>query len=298
MTLAPRVVLVSRRTELDELLARHGTTAQAAFFLSTRGRDLDEVAARADAHRAALAEAAAAIPPDWRRGSVERSDLDRFLFTPEDIVVVVGQDGLVANVAKYLDGQPVVGVDPEPGRNAGVLVTHSPAAVAPILESLAGQTVPLHRRTMVSAETDDGQDLSALNELYVGHPTHQSARYRLAVGDAPPERQSSSGLIVSTGTGATGWCASIHRATASTVPLPAPEEPALAWYVREAWPSPATGVEHTEGRLENGATLQIVSETDGLVVFGDGVEADRLTLAWGQSVTLRVSSRQLCLYAE
>ena len=29
-------------------------------------------------------------------------------------MVVVGQDGLVANVAKYLDGQPVIGVDTAP----------------------------------------------------------------------------------------------------------------------------------------------------------------------------------------
>ncbi|HVM14728.1 MAG TPA: hypothetical protein VM287_10425 [Egibacteraceae bacterium] len=298
MTLAPRVVLVSRRTELDELLARHGTAAQAAFFLSARGRDLDEVTARAEAARAALTEVAAAIPRDWRRGSVQRADLDRFPFTPDDIVVVVGQDGLVANVAKYLDGQPVLGVDPEPGRNSGVLVPHRPAAVAALLESLASGRAQLRRRTMVSAETDDGQVLHALNELYVGHPTHQSARYRLAVDGAVPERQSSSGVIVSTGTGATGWCASIVRTTASRVSMPAPEEPALAWFVREAWPSPATGVERTEGRLEDSDALRVMSETDGLVVFGDGVEADRLVLAWGQSVALRVSPRRLCLVPE
>ena len=41
-----------------------------------------------------------------------RGDLDRFLFEPDDLVVIVGQDGLVANVSKYLDGQPVVGINP------------------------------------------------------------------------------------------------------------------------------------------------------------------------------------------
>lgn len=297
MTLAPRVVLVSRRTELDDLLARHGTAAQAAFFLSTRGRDLDEVTARADAARTAFAEVSAAIPPDWRRGSVERADLDRFLFTPDDIVVVVGQDGLVANVAKYLDGQPVVGVDPEPGRNPGVLVTQRPASVGSLLDGVANGTARLRSRTMVSAETDDGQVLHALNELYVGHRTHQSARYRLQIDGATPERQSSSGVIVATGTGATGWCASIVRATGSHVQLPAPEEAALSWFVREAWPSPVTGVERTQGRLEDNSALRVMSEADGLVVFGDGVEADRIVLAWGQSVTLRVSPRRLCLVA-
>lgn len=41
-----------------------------------------------------------------------RGDLDRFLFEPDDIVLALGQDGLVANVAKYLDGQPVIGSNP------------------------------------------------------------------------------------------------------------------------------------------------------------------------------------------
>ena len=49
MSLAPRVVIVHRATELDELLARHGTRGQAAFFLSTRGRAIDELEERTPA---------------------------------------------------------------------------------------------------------------------------------------------------------------------------------------------------------------------------------------------------------
>ena len=63
-TLTPRVVIVSRRSELDELLAQHGTRAAAAFFLRQRGRDLDEVAARHATLRDALTEVGAAIPAD------------------------------------------------------------------------------------------------------------------------------------------------------------------------------------------------------------------------------------------
>ncbi len=114
MTLPPRVVLVHRRTELDDAVARHGTHGQAAFFLSSRGRSIDELKLRHTRTQSALAVVAAAIPADWRRGRVERADLSRFLFEPSDVVIVVGQDGLVANAAKYLDGQPVIGVNPEP----------------------------------------------------------------------------------------------------------------------------------------------------------------------------------------
>jgi hypothetical protein len=40
MTLQPRAVVVHRTTEYAELVARHGTRQQAAFFLETRGRGI------------------------------------------------------------------------------------------------------------------------------------------------------------------------------------------------------------------------------------------------------------------
>jgi hypothetical protein len=291
-TLAPRVVVVSRRSELDELLIRHGTIAAAAYFLRQRGRDLDGVMARHEALQAALTTVGAAVPPAWRRGLVTRDDLPRFLFAPEDVVVAVGQDGLVANVAKYLDGQPVIGVDPEPGRNPGVLVRHTADTVGSLLKAGEYTTRDL---TMVAATLDDGQELLGLNEVYIGHPTHQSSRYLLSTSDGQAERQSSSGVVVGTGTGATGWCASIARQRADSPDLPGPEEPALCWFVREAWPSPATGVALTSGRLVAGDALVVTSEGERGVVFADGVETDHLTLAWGQRVTIGISARRLHL---
>jgi hypothetical protein len=289
MSLPPRAVLVHRATELTELVARHGTRQQAGFFLTSRGRDLAELDARHQAQQEALATVSAAIPLDWRRAVAERNDLDRFVFGPEDVVIAVGQDGLVANVAKYLDGQPVIGVNPEPARNPGVLVPHLPAAVAELL----GSTV-VDERTMVAASTDDGQRLLALNEVYVGHQTHQSARYRLRSPEAMEERQSSSGLLVGTGTGSTGWCRSAWQERHSPLTLPTASESTLCWFVREAWPSPATGTDCTEGLLTADQHLTVTAESD-LVVFGDGVESDTLVLSWGQRLDITVAEIRLHL---
>ncbi|MEZ0446960.1 hypothetical protein [Cellulomonas sp. ICMP 17802] len=294
MVLAPRVVVVHRRTELDGLLERHGTRGQAEFFLRTRGRTLADVQGRHDAQEAALGEVRAAVPGEWRRGDVEREDLYRFGFEPGDVVVVVGQDGLVANVAKYVGTQVVVGIDPEPGRNAGVLVTHRPREARDLLQAVVRGGASVQSRAMVSATLDDGESLDALNEVFVGHPSHQSARYRIGVAGAV-EPQSSSGLIVATGTGATGWAASIHRERRGGAELPGTADRALAWFVREAWPSPSTATSLTAGRLVDGEVLTVVVESDALVVFGDGLEADRLTATWGQTITLALAGRALRL---
>jgi NAD kinase len=295
VALAPRAVVVHRRSELDELVDRHGTRGQVEFFLRTRGRTLAEVQERHDALADALTRTRSAVPVDWRRGDVERADLHRFAFEPEDICLVVGPDGLVANTAKYVGGQPVVGVDPEPGRNPGVLVRHRAAAVPAVLAAVVAGTARVEPRALVRATLDDGARLDALNDVFVGHRSHQSARYRLVAPDGAVERQSSSGLVVATGTGATGWAASLARGRPDAPPLPAPGAVALAWFVREAWPSPTTGASLTAGLLEPGARLAVVVESDALVVFGDGLEADRLTATWGQTVTLEVSDRRLHL---
>ena len=293
--MVPRAVLVERPSEYDELLARHATHEQVRFFLSQRGRALDEVlerhAALAATHRAVLG----AVPADWRTATVLRADLDRFLFEPGDLVLALGQDGLVANVAKYLDGQPVIGLNPDPEHVPGVLVRNPPAAAGDLIADLARGAARVEERTMARALLDDGQEVLALNEIFVGHATHQSARYTIALGERS-ERQSSSGVIAATGTGATGWAASINRGLARPLALPGPQEPALAFFVREAWPSTVTGTTLTAGRLTAAEHLTITCELgEGGTVFGDGIEADHVAVDWGQRIELGAASRTLRL---
>ena len=291
----PRIVVVTRQTEYDALVARQGTRGQAEFFLQQRAQSLSPLEQADQAFDEALAKVLGAIPSDWRRARVDRADLDRFLFEPEDVVIAVGQDGLVANVAKYLTGQPVIGCNPDPKRYEGVLVRHAPDEAQSLIPRAAGDRLDLEERVMVEAVLDDGQRLLALNEIFVGHASHQSARYTLAAA-GQTERQSSSGIVVTTGTGATGWGRSISLERHSGVALPSADEAALAFFVREAWPSVISGATLTEGRLDAPAPLTVTSEMNqGGTVFGDGIEADRLEFGWGRRVDVRVAAERLRL---
>jgi NAD kinase len=291
----PRAIVVTRASEYAALLARHGTRAQAAFFLERRGQSIDDLERRHALLQRALDAVSQAIPPAWRRVRLDRADLARFVFEPEDLVVAAGQDGLVANAAKYLGGQLVLGVNPDPARYDGVLVPHGPDRAARLLRAMAAGRAEVEERTMVEARLDDGQRLLALNELFAGHLSHQSARYRIALRGRE-ERQSSSGVIATTGTGATGWARSINLERRRPLDLPGPRDPAIAFFVREPFPSVGTATAIDGAVLAKGEPLELVSEmNDGGVLFGDGIEDDRLDFSWGTRVRIGAAAERLRL---
>lgn len=292
-TNSPRAVFVTRETDYELLLARHATREQARFFLETRGQRIEVLEERDRQRHDVLKQARLAVPGDWRQAHVRRPDLDRFLFGPEDVIVPVGQDGLVANVAKYLTGQPVLGVNPAPDLYDGVLVRVALRQLPELLRAAAAGRAPIEHRTMVEARLDTGERLLALNEVFVGHRSHQSARYSIAAGGGR-EDQSSSGLIVASGTGATGWARSIMEATGTRIAL-TPEERAIAYFVREPFPSIVTGTTIRAGKLAEGA-LEVTSRmNDGGLIFADGMEQDFLGFDWGRRVSVAPAADALRL---
>jgi len=296
MAIAPRVVIAVRRPLYEVLLAEHATHGQAAFFLQQRGQDITPLQRQADHQAAAIGLAVDRLPAGWRWTLVERAEFDRFSFEPTDLVVAIGQDGLVPNLSKYLDEQPVFGIDPNPGPSPQVMAVHRPDDIERFfILAAAGGDLPAEPRVMAEATLDDGLGLTALNDLFIGHRSHQSARYAIRFDD-DQEEQSSSGVLVSTGTGATGWLSSVRRVYAHSVPAPGPTDPNLVFFVREPWVSARTGCRIDAGTVAADTVLEIVSRMEqGGVLFGDGIETDFLPFAWGQRATIRVSERRLRL---
>lgn len=146
-------------------------------------------------------------------------------------MIAVGQDGLVANVMKYLHGQPLLGVNPDASRWDGVLLAFEAKQLAEILPEVIAGRHRVNEVTMAEAVTRDGQKMLAVNDLFIGCRTHMSARYDV-MWNGQQENQSSSGIIVSTGLGATGWFKSVMaqaKRMAAIFSCGTIEEPPLSW---------------------------------------------------------------------
>ncbi|MFN7942752.1 MAG: hypothetical protein U0X73_14285 [Thermoanaerobaculia bacterium] len=288
---------MSRKTPLTLLVEANGTLSQVRFLLETKGECFDDYLEGDSRFRAACAKVLGALSPERPRALLDRDDLDRFLFADNDVVIVVGQDGLVANVAKYLRGQATIGFNSDPVRFDGVLCRNPPETASLVFEWLqtGGEGFVVEPRSMVQAEREDGQALLALNEVFVGHCSHQSARYRIRF-DGREERQSSSGLIVASGTGCSGWARSIAEQRNIQRALPTPQSSELVWFVREPFPSKVTGTSLNFGTVPLGGSLEIVSEmAEGGVLFADGIEQDFVPFPSGAQAKIRVAPLALRL---
>jgi NAD kinase len=313
MTKQEKIVIVTRKTRLEELVERFNTREQAKFYIEHMGIDFSdydrEHAAYTDALRRLRHELTELGP---KLQSIDRGFLPNFIFSAGDVIVTVGQDGLVVNTAKYLHGQPIVAVNPDPGRYDGILlpftIAQAPAGVVRVLEDRA----TVHRITMAEAVLNDGQHLLAFNDFLIGQRTHVSARYSLS-WHGKTEEQSSSGVLVSTGAGSTGWLSSTQNMAAAVARLLSsgqkrlPEfprlklgwdDPRLAFVVREPFRSRITGTDLAAGLLEPGEELQLESHMpEGGVIFSDGIEADALAFNSGTVAAIRTAKQQTRLVA-
>jgi NAD kinase len=303
-----KFVLVFRHTRLREMVARHSTRSQARFRAAAIGADWTDIEREHTGYEAAVDSLRSTLDRLARVVVLEREFLPTHVFGPKDVLVCVGQDGLVANCLKYTQGQYVLGVNPAPARFDGVLLGWRAADLQGFLndaeraldERLASRWV-----SMAEAQLADGQTIRAVNDLYIGLRDHGSSRYQIAFGEQR-ERQSSSGILVTTGLGSTGWLKSVVTTASAvsalldgrsppggrTIKL-AWDAPELVFSVREAFPSRWTQAGLVFGRIPRGQSLVIESDNpENCVIFSDGMQRDALEFNSPQRAEIHLAAVQ------
>ncbi|MBL8821157.1 MAG: sugar kinase [Planctomycetia bacterium] len=303
-----KVVIVTRKTQLEELIEQHGTRDQAAFILQRRGQSINDVLDSHHRYSQSLAQLKAAIPSQVRQQVIERQFLPNFLFGPHDLIMTLGQDGVVVNTAKYLQQQPILAFNPDPGRIDGVLIPFKLDHVEDAVISALSGKMPHKSITLARAELEDGQTLEAVNDLFIGIQSHASARYQIAFNQKK-EEQSSSGIIVSTGAGSTGWYRSILTGAYGISQNSrgalnfqdkyrfAVDARELRFNVREPFISQTSQANLISGRITEKQSLEIVSRMPQHgIIFSDGMEADFLRFDSGMRANIRIADRSVTMF--
>jgi hypothetical protein len=297
-----KIVLVTRRTRLEELCLRMGTRGQAKFYIDHAGGDFGEYEREDAAYRQALGALSRSLDLGLPVQTVERSFLPSFLFGELDVVVTIGPDGLVANTAKYALGRPIVAVNPDPDRIDGILLPFAPAQARAEVQRVLEGKERCREVTLAEVALQDGQRLLAFNDFFVGAASHVSARYRIAF-EGRTESQSSSGVLVATGAGSTGWLSSVFNMTAGVAalaggaggePIRLPwEDRRLVFVVREPFASKHSRASLIAGMVAPDEELCIESQMpSGGVIFSDGVESDFLAFGAGMTARIRAAAEQ------
>ena len=300
-----KIILVVRATRLADLKAKFATKSQARFYVNSLGADFGDYESEDTSYQNAITKAQQSLGELGRVQIVQRSFLPNFVFGPEDIIVVLGQDGLVANTLKYLSGQPLVGVNPDPKRWDGQLLPFQIGDLNQVMREILRGGRKTHEVTMAEAKLNTGLSLCGVNDLFIGLKSHGSARYRIATG-GKAENHSSSGVIVSTGLGSTGWfkslitgAAGVARASGKASGAASPdtrfpwESDYLFFTVREPFPSNTTGTSLIFGKVTPEQPLVLESHMgENGVIFSDGIEQDFLEFNSGTKATISLAQRK------
>ncbi|MTC61143.1 sugar kinase [Providencia rustigianii] len=295
-----RFVLVTRKTRMQALIERFNTWPQAKFYLEHNHVEVSDYLLEHDLYQKQLIQAEGILKKIGRFQLLERQLLPSYQFSSRDIIVVIGQDGLVANTLKYLNGQPVIAINPDPSRWDGKLLPFEIGQLSEVVTKTLSGKIVSKSVTFAEAKTNDGQTILAVNDLFIGPKSHTSARY-LVKWQGQQEYQSSSGIIVSTGLGSTGWFQSIlagAQAIAGTHSHPLSQgfgwgEKRLQFSVREPFLSKTTGTELVFGSIDLGHPLLLESlMPENGIIFSDGIEDDYLDFNAGCIVSIGIANVQ------
>ncbi len=306
-----KVVLVTQKTRLQELLYKYNTREQAKFHIEHMGADFSDYIAEDEVYRRAV-DAAKQISDKYARLTVIDKDfIPNMLFGKDDVVVALGRDGLVCNTMKYLDGQKLIGVNPDPCRWDGVLLPYEAKQLDEVLPKAFNDNCDVKMVTMAKATTNDGQEMLAVNDFFIGPNSHISARYDITTtnneGRVVTEYQSSSGIIVSTGIGQTGWYKSIIAQAKASFEVFGYhcdkeyenirwEDKKLSYVVREPFPSNTTDVSIVFGTIKEGQPFKVLSKmSEKGVIFSDGMESDAIEFNAGIEVNIGIAEARGCL---
>lgn len=297
-------IIVKNKTRLEALVERFNTKAQARFYIESLGGNFADYELEHERFHGALNTLQTQLTSVIKYKLIDRRYLPSYIFSKKNLIIVIGQDGLVANTAKYAKNLPIIAINPDEQRYDGVLLPFNISDCLVGVEQVLCHQFSARTFRFAEAKLNDGQRILAFNDLFIGAASHVSARYKIAYNNKT-EEHSSSGIIVSTQAGSSGWLSSVFNMAYGVAGIlqkqPAPASPQinndeLLFVVREPFKSIATQADITIGKLNHHHSLSIESymPSNG-VIFSDGIENDFLSFNSGAVVSIGLAEETATL---
>jgi NAD kinase len=291
-------IIIKSKTRLESLIERFNTQAQAKFYIERLGGNFEDYEKEHEIFQFSLNSLQTQLSGILKNKIIDKTFISSYLFSDKNLIIVIGQDGLVANTAKYSKGVPIIAVNPDKERYDGVLLPFDVSDFGEGVISVIENKYKSKTMRFAEARLNDGQKLLAFNDLFIGASSHISARYKISYNEKE-EEQSSSGLIVSTLAGSTGWLSSIFNMAYGVTGMfeknlkpkrPKLGENELIFAVREPFKSIRTQTGITAGiiKTKNILTIESLMPTSG-IIFSDGVESDFLKFNSGSIATIGIA---------
>jgi len=297
-------IIVRSKTRLELLNKRFNTKAQSKFYIEKSGGNFEDYVNEHEVFYQSLERLQKRLSKVIKNKIIDRSYLPSYIFAENNLIIVIGQDGLVANTAKYAKGCPIIAVNPDEERYDGVLLPFNTFNFIDAVNSTINGYANLKTVRFAEAKLNDGQRLLAFNDLYIGCASHVSSRYKILF-DNETETHSSSGIIVSTPAGATGWLSSIFNMAYGVTSLfeenlkpkqPKLEDDELLFAVREPFKSKKSQIGICAGLItkQNYLTIESLMPNNG-VIFSDGIENDFIKFTSGSIATIGIADETALL---
>ncbi|MBI4348952.1 MAG: NAD(+)/NADH kinase [Elusimicrobia bacterium] len=275
-----RAVLVPKESKLEWDMRRLGWTRRrllrwyrehAGTILASHERQLR------------VRETVKALLPECRIVTREMADAARL--DGASVVIALGGDNHFVYLSHFLTRAPILGVNADRKRSHGGLLRFDERHLAGLARRLRAGRFTISEWPRLEASVDGRLAGVATSELFLGERQRKHmSRHVLRVGRGPAEEHKSSGLLVCTPAGSTGWYGHYGpRFSAASGPA--------RWALTEPFPR-GRRLSLGKGRLRAGQVLRVRSLNDA-----DGVlDVDSLKdvpFHFGQVASIRVSEHPL-----
>lgn len=223
---------------------------------------------------------------------IARDDLAESVNQDADLVIAFGGDNHFVYVSHFAKSAMILGINSDPQRSDGALTSLTADQCEEALQALTRGDYSIEEWPRLEALVNGKPLPLTTSELFVGERERvYMSRYVLKHGDVE-ETQKSSGLLITTGAGSTGWYDSACRYLHPDGNVFARTEPKFVFLATEPSKGRLNRSKLLEGTVQAGESLRIQSLNDssGLVSVDS---LDEVLFSRGATLEVRISPHAL-----